>query len=354
MKNLILIILTFLLWTNSSAQIALQDSSYVAKVPGNSLVGLYHSMNGTLEFKNGLGVSRVRINPNLFTQINNGYFIVASTMPDINSSDFGVVAVTNGDNLNYGTLSYAPVDTIGSVAGLFIGDVSLMGALYFPSDKSLKKDIRPLENSLSKIMKLNPTQYEYLEKYDWAKGKQTGLIAQELKEIFPHLVTKKVMPLQNEKGEPTGGQQEFEAINYVGLISILTKGIQEQQVLIDEQESRLLQLEEQMELLLASRQKTDNEPFPTNNNHQGIILEQNFPNPFGSTTTINCQVPHTMKNAYLVVQNIEGKRIREFKIQAGIEHLIEVNLQNISKGMYLYSIINDGKILETKKMQVGF
>lgn len=354
MKNLILIVTALFFWSNSSAQIGLLDSMYVAKISGTSQIGLYHSNNGILEFKDNNGVSNIKLDPAGGITIDDGYFWSFTSTADILGFDVGIAVGTSGDNTNFGVFSNAPIDTVGSVAAYLNGDVNIFGSLYFPSDRTLKKDIQPLENSLSKILALNPTQYEYLEKYKWAGGKQTGLIAQELKEVFPHLVSKKVMLLQNELGEPTGEKQDFQAINYVGLISILVKGMQEQNEIIEAQEDRLQLLENQMNQLMASQQKINKKQSINSFEMEGVILEQNFPNPSRTTTTIICEIPQTMKNAQLVIQSLAGQQISRYEIQSGIEHQIEVNLENIPQGIYVYSIIANGQVLASKKMQIGF
>lgn len=58
------------------------------------------------------------------------------------------------------------------------------------SDKNFKRNIEPLNNSLENLNKINGVYYEWdTDKYpSFSKGKQIGLIAQEVKEIYPELV----------------------------------------------------------------------------------------------------------------------------------------------------------------------
>ena len=97
----------------------------------------------------------------------------------------------------------------------FNSDLNVAGtttSLYFVSgsDYRIKKDVKPLDNAFI-IDQLNPVTYT-----NKVSGKQdTGFIAHEIQEIFPHLVT----------GEKDG--EETQTLNYQGLIAILTKEIQE-------------------------------------------------------------------------------------------------------------------------------
>ena len=204
---------------------------------------------------------------------------------------------------------------------------------------------------LDKILKLEPAIYEYLEGFNLAKGKQTGFIAQELKEEFPHLVQQQNMFLLNGKGQPNGETMQYQGVNYIGLIAVLTKGIQEQQSILDNQEVRIQELELQLKRLMAQQQLIfENET----KSQTGIFLGQNFPNPFRHTTTIKCRIPSKIGNAFLVIKNIEGKELQRFRIISGSPEEVTVNLQGFTKGVYVYSLVSNGEILISKKMNVKF
>ena len=90
------------------------------------------------------------------------------------------------------------------------------------SDKRLKKDISPTKYDLNSVLNLNPVDYKLKSN----NKDQTGFIAQEVKDVIPELVNGVEGDL--EKGETL-------SINYIGLIPVLTKAIQEQQSQIDNQ-----------------------------------------------------------------------------------------------------------------------
>jgi hypothetical protein len=103
------------------------------------------------------------------------------------------------------------------------------GNYYFSgsnlSDARTKKDINYLEESiLDKVMKLKPASFRYKENEENIKG---GFIAQDIKDIFPDLVT------------ATKSDDEMMGVDYYGVIAILTKAIQEQQVQIEELKAKL-------------------------------------------------------------------------------------------------------------------
>ena len=113
----------------------------------------------------------------------------------------------------------------GSTAGGFgvaksdlsnISNVGVITATDFnsTSDINLKENIKPLEDSLNKVLQLNGVSF------DWKETQQPsmGVIAQELEKVFPELVR-------------TG---ENKSVNYNGLIGVLIEAVKEQQKQIEE------------------------------------------------------------------------------------------------------------------------
>jgi len=146
------------------------------------------------------------------------------------------IADRNSSNSNYGV--YAIADSASTaVAGYFDGDVTYTGTLTGPSDQFLKKDISNMPTALGSIMSLNPKTYYFKaddSPLNLPEGKQFGFIAQELEEVFPELIheQKHIDNPREKKGavETT----TYKSVDYMSLIPVLTKAIQEQQEMIDE------------------------------------------------------------------------------------------------------------------------
>ena len=64
------------------------------------------------------------------------------------------------------------------------------GAWSVASDARLKKDIRPLEQALARLLQLHGVTYEYKDSKSIHElaGQQTGMIAQEVEKVFPEWV----------------------------------------------------------------------------------------------------------------------------------------------------------------------
>jgi trimeric autotransporter adhesin len=102
------------------------------------------------------------------------------------------------------------------------------------SDIRLKEDIKPLENTLNDLSKLEGKKYR--NKQTETPLLEIGLIAQEVERVFPEVVS-----------ETNNG---YKAIAYDGLIAILIEAIKEQQEVIEKQGSEALRLirEQQQEI----------------------------------------------------------------------------------------------------------
>lgn len=56
------------------------------------------------------------------------------------------------------------------------------------SDARLKQNVEPLEDSLSKILKLRGVSFDWIDRSKFGKARQIGLLAQEVRQVFPEAV----------------------------------------------------------------------------------------------------------------------------------------------------------------------
>jgi len=106
------------------------------------------------------------------------------------------------------------------------------GAYTNNSDLRLKKNISNLENQLEKVMKMRPTRYQF--KAQEGEEYSLGLIAQELQKIVPEVVTE--ISSKEEEGN------DYLGVSYSELIPVLIGAIQDQQAIIDAQNSELSEM----------------------------------------------------------------------------------------------------------------
>ncbi|GAB4452719.1 MAG: hypothetical protein Fur0028_08220 [Bacteroidales bacterium] len=77
---------------------------------------------------------------------------------------------------------------------------------------------------------------------------------------------------------------------------------------------------------------------------------QNVPNPFSTKTTIRYYIPETSNTAKLMIFDMQGKLIKTYPVSNKKEGSTEINGGEMQPGMYMYSLIIDGKELDTKRM----
>ncbi|HLO44708.1 MAG TPA: tail fiber domain-containing protein [Leadbetterella sp.] len=122
----------------------------------------------------------------------------------------------------------------------------ITGLYTVGSDRKLKKNIKPLENVLEKVIQLKPSKYQYISNNP--NGRESiGFIAQEVEPIFPQLVGTSM----DKEGNIT------KTMNYSNMSVIAIKAIQEQQVLIEKLQQEYLDLKSEEKLLEVRLQKVE-------------------------------------------------------------------------------------------------
>ncbi|MDR0831070.1 MAG: tail fiber domain-containing protein, partial [Prevotellaceae bacterium] len=238
----------------------------------------------------------------------------------------------------------------GAYAGYFDGNAVVTGTLTAtvtpPSDSRLKKNVLDLEyqSTLTKLMQLRPVEYNMqqvlfdvdstdengntvtyqVQRYDestqFFQKTHYGLIAQEVKEIYPDLVYE--------------GSDGYLGIDYTSLVPMLLKVVQQQQAEIENLKS-----------------ERSNAPARTDNSvSRNAALFQNAPNPFNESSEIAFYLPESVKTAMLCVYDMNGKQLSQTVIKERGDAKFVVNGKSYSAGMYLYSLIADSQVVDTKRM----
>ena len=252
---------------------------------------------------------------------------------------------TGGGSGNYGV--YGTGSGSGFYAGYFAGNVYTTG-LYLSSDRKLKNNIKPLTNT-EKFLLLEPKEYTYrtneYSTMNLEEGTQMGFIAQDVEKVLPNLVRTTVQPPKvDEDGEIIEEGTTFKAVNYVGLIPLMTATIQEQNETIQKQEEALLALKERVNRL------ENNSSIESEDGISEAILFQNVPNPFNESTMIQYSLPSSVSNAKIMIFNLNGEHKLSLEIDVTANGRTILSAHQLSPGMYVYVLIADGKEVSSKKM----
>lgn len=275
------------------------------------------------------------------------------------SSCYGVNAYSS---LSFGV--FGQTGTASSYAGYFVGNVYSSG-VYSGSDRKLKQNITDLGNAMGVISKLQPKVYDYRQDGNYKLmnlpvGKHYGLIAQDVEEILPGLVKK--TEFNTAKAQPhaaandAGEIIDFKAVNYTELIPIMIKAMQEQQEQITAHLGKIEKLEVENQQMKQDMQHCclnhstgsvkDKVQQPAS---EKASLEQNAPNPFTEQTVIRYYIP-AGNAAVLKIMSLDGKEMHSTAISKTGYGELTFSGSTLAAGTYTYTLIVNGKAIESRIM----
>ena len=329
------------------------QSSGITSAWGGAIAALNVNMQATGSFiYHGMMVTAAKSAP-----ANNGRSTGIQAQAGNASSGYNaaVVGLLNGSNNGAGILGSSngavfPID--GVYAGYFSGNVKVTGTLngivVGSSDIRYKQNITELSDAdktggsvLRTITNLNPIAYNFKQVYHELRSdtleeksghfdeksqmfqkKHFGLIAQDLQQIYPDLV------YESDNG--------YLAINYTEIIPLLIQSIKELKAEVDA-------------LALTARAQPATTQNDILNATSGALLYQNTPNPFTEKTEIKFNLPPNAGTSYIYVFNMQGGLIKQIPLNVN-QKSVSINGSELTAGMYLYSLIVDGREIDTKRM----
>ena len=249
------------------------------------------------------------------------------------------------------------VNVGGRYAGYFHGPVKVTGILTVQevvtlSDYRVKENISALSSSsLDNIMSMNVVEYNYdadlimptdmdsdsslvttqallldKERSRIETEKHYGLLAQELQQLYPDLVKE--------------SQDGYLTINYIEMVPLLIRSIQELKAEINTLQAG------NAPIYKAQGRAVD----PTGMDAVVTELYQNTPNPFTESTVIRVDVAEGVTTADLYIYNMNGEQITEYPIAERGATSVTIDGGSLNAGMYLYALIADGQVIDTKRM----
>ncbi len=261
----------------------------------------------------------------------------------MNGSAIGVWGHANAPNPNNAWAIYAQGRTYESSGT----------GTWTSSDARLKKNIENIESGLELINQLQPKTYEYKDdgKFataNFAKGRVYGFLAQDLEKTIPEMVTTAPIMFNGNDDDKTNDYSEtYKAVSYQMLIPVLTQAIKEQQQEIVTLRDELMQIKEAI-TKLTNTTNISNPVLEKNNS-----LSQNVPNPFSVSTEIPFHLTETVSSAYVYVCDLNGKLIKKYEIDSNVKDgSINISAENLADGMYIYTLVANSKIVDSKRMLV--
>jgi hypothetical protein len=166
----------------------------------------------------------------------------------------------------------------------------------------------------------------------------TGFIAQDVEKAA------KELNYDFSGVDAAKNDKDLYGLRYAEFVVPLVKAVQELSQQNEELRARLDKLEK---MLVAKNETQATSSGVTLSNAR---LEQNIPNPFNSITTIGYYLPANTNNASVNFFSSTGTLLKSIQISGGGKGTINLKAGELPAGVYQYSLIINGKAVDSKQM----
>lgn len=358
--------------TNLYSTLQVGNSQYTISPTNIGISGSKTVVDG----KNNIGVmGLIRANCDFSNDRNYGVLGIVDDMNYTHGRNYGLSGMIGQLGNHYGGAGlyatcftyyfFNPTNIQGAYAGYFDGEVKVYGNItasnmFVLTDNRLSENVVSLDerggetSTLDNLLGMNVIQYnmksrisdkvptdvendstgKVREAYEQLKNEEMkmsarrhfGIDAEKLKEVYPDLVLE--------------GQDGYLAVNYVELVPVLVKAIQELKQQVDE-----LQGTEVAKGASAKSSTTD----VRNTTAKKNILYQNTPNPAKEQTIIRYQLADNAKDAAICIFDMQGKLVKKLPVSS-VNDSVTINGYELGQGMFLYSLVVNNQEVDTKKM----
>lgn len=216
-------------------------------------------------------------------------------------------------------------------------DVTTSG-LFIQSNERYKEDIEPLGETLNSLKSLEPVTYNLKGREATGgprrgaarESERYGFLAQNVKDVFPELV----------HTDNSG----YMSVDYIGLIPVLVQCINELRAELADLKA---EKQEETSPMLAARQASQSEAEASLG---AARLYQNAPNPWSSETVIRYSLPQSVAKADIYIYDMQGAQLKSIPAQGRGESQVTVTARDLKAGMYLYALVADGALVDSKQM----
>jgi hypothetical protein len=248
------------------------------------------------------------------------------------------------------------------------------------SDIRLKKDTTRFKDGLNVLRQIKPVSFKFNGIGNLSSAEtRIGIIAQELLPVAPYCIRQGTIRIKasensafsNDIVSNSAADSSGESYSVVSalmfsqdeLIYVTINAVKQ----LDSTVTRLKQTNDSLRNAIAeccsantgnrtnntntiNPSGTLNDQRKNNDEQKAAILYQNVPNPFNQSTLIKCFIPEQNKIANLLVFDMNGILKRTIPVNGKGEQNININGKELVAGMYFYSLIIDGREIDTKKM----
>ncbi|MES2836115.1 MAG: tail fiber domain-containing protein [Bacteroidota bacterium] len=323
---------------------------------GNSTIGssvLFY--NSTGYYNTGGGIHALRYNTEGYLNTALGVNALFQNTTGNYNTALGANAFLSGATYSNSTaLGYATAITASNQVRVGNANVTSIGGQVgwtTVSDARFKKDIHETVPGLAFILKLRPVTYhldvdnieKFLKTPDSLRKKELEVIKSKM--LQTGFIAQEVESAAQEIGYDFSGvdkpknENDYYGLRYAEFTVPLIKAVQEQQEIINDLQARLNDLE-------MNSTKLDN----STDVKEVSRLSQNTPNPFNQNTSIDYFVAEGANNAVMYIYSMQGQQIKKYFLDQKGKGTVIINSKDLVAGIYHYSLIVDGKLIDTKKM----
>jgi hypothetical protein len=306
---------------------------------GNTCVGTFALQNNTttsyntaLGYNSGPGATGLTNS----TAIGNGTVVNAS-----NKIRFGNSSVT----VIEGTVAYTSVSDGRFKTNISESDVKGLDFIKKLRPVVYNLDTKKLDAFLKKDLPESARKNDPETDFTASTAiRQSGFIAQEVE-----VAAKEVGYNFNGIHVPENGSDNY-GLAYAQFVVPLVKAVQELSTQNEEQKKVNDALKKELEELktLIKSSSSSNVINPAESSESKLY--QNAPNPFNESTTIKYEISPLTKKATLKIVGMNGSTLKEIDLTGNGNGAIQINAGELAPGNYVYSLIIDNKVIDSKKM----
>jgi hypothetical protein len=338
---------------------ALHNNTQGSDNTAAGLLALFYNINGALN--TAVGYAAMKNNTSGDHNTAAGSNALETNTTGNHNTAIGYNSDVNAGNLQNATsLGYNSLNTASNQVRIGNSSVTSIGGYVNwsnISDGRYKRNIKEDVPGLKFINALKPVTYNLditalennLHKHIYVVDKQNAEAKEKIK--YSGFVAQDVEKAAKQIGYDFSGvdapknDKDIYALRYADFVVPLVKAVQE---LTAENEALKARLDK-IENFIAANVRGDKEDAVAVK-LTGSYLEQNIPNPFNQTTTINYHLPQNTGNALIKITDINGRTIKNITVDIKGNGQIIVNANELAAGTYKYSLIANGKLIDTKKM----
>lgn len=328
----------------------------------SSLTGYYNTATGTEALYNtinggntGFGYRTLYSNTTGYSNTAVGYNALAFNSTGIYNTAVGYFSNVPGGGVyveNSTALGSEAQITASNQVRIGNSNVTSIGGVVgwsVVSDGRFKSDIKEDVSGLDFVNGLRPVSYTLdraaLDKFYGLPDSvtQRSSTSRKMSTRTTGFVAQEVEALVKKTGYVFGGidapqsEKDHYSIRYDQFVVPLVKAVQELSAKVVEQQR-------QIEALLAQGGQLEQSLL-----HQSMLYQNNA-NPFSSDTEIRMVVAQDVISARIIVYNLEGAQLKAIDVKGRGDQRVVLSGNELKAGIYLYALIADGKIIDTKRM----